>query len=175
MAKINNWSQLLVRCQHISPNLKTCSPNPVSYITVQFILVTQSCLTLCNPMDCSTPGFPVHHQLPELTQTHAHWVCDTMQPVSYLYYRLAWSEEAMTISRWVVNYVPRELEAPEGSSSVQEEAVNLFQKGTVTELRVGLEDPLPSSSMQLLAEGFRALYVGLSIMLPVATHQDSPE
>ena len=35
---------------------------------------------LCNPMDCSTPGFPVHHQLPELTQTHVHWVSDAIQP-----------------------------------------------------------------------------------------------
>ena len=34
--------------------------------------VTQSCLTLCNPMNCSTPGLPVHHQLPEFTQTHVH-------------------------------------------------------------------------------------------------------
>ena len=34
--------------------------------------VTQACPTLCDPMDCSTPGFPVHHQLPELTQTHVH-------------------------------------------------------------------------------------------------------
>ena len=40
----------------------------------QFSLVTQSCPTLCDPMGCSTPGFPVHHQLPELTQTHVHWV-----------------------------------------------------------------------------------------------------
>ena len=42
--------------------------------------VTQSCLTLCNPMDCSTPGFSVHHQLPELAQTHFHGVSDAMQP-----------------------------------------------------------------------------------------------
>ena len=35
---------------------------------------------LCDPMDCSTPGFPVHHQLPEFTQTHAHWVSDAIQP-----------------------------------------------------------------------------------------------
>ena len=42
--------------------------------------VTQSCLTLCNPMDCSTPGFPLHHQLPELTQTHVHRVSDALQP-----------------------------------------------------------------------------------------------
>ena len=38
----------------------------------QFSSITQSCLTLCNPMDCSTPGFPVHHQLPELAQTRVH-------------------------------------------------------------------------------------------------------
>ena len=42
--------------------------------------VTQSCLTLCDPMDCSTPGLPVHHQLPESTQTHVHWVGDAIQP-----------------------------------------------------------------------------------------------
>ena len=39
---------------------------------VQFSSATQSCLTLCNPMNCSTPGHPVHHQLPESTQTHVH-------------------------------------------------------------------------------------------------------
>ena len=40
----------------------------------------QSCPTLCNPMNCSTPGLPVYHQLPEFTQTHAHWVGDAIQP-----------------------------------------------------------------------------------------------
>ena len=40
----------------------------------KFSSVSQSCLTLCNPMDCSTPGLPIHHQLPESTQTHVHWV-----------------------------------------------------------------------------------------------------
>ena len=50
------------------------------YVSVCFSSVTQSCLTLCDPMDCSTPGFPVHHQLPELTQTHVHWVSDAIQP-----------------------------------------------------------------------------------------------
>ena len=48
--------------------------------SVQFSLVTQSCLTLCNPMNCSTPGLPVHHQLPEFTQTHFHRVSDAIQP-----------------------------------------------------------------------------------------------
>ena len=46
----------------------------------QFSLVTQSCPTLCNPMDGSVPSFPVHHQLLELTQTHVHWVSDSIQP-----------------------------------------------------------------------------------------------
>ena len=48
--------------------------------SVQFGSVAQSCLTLCNPMGCSMPGFPVHHQLPELTQTHVHWVGGAIQP-----------------------------------------------------------------------------------------------
>ena len=46
----------------------------------QFSSVTQSCLTLCDPMNRSTPGLPVHHQLPEFTQTHAHPVVDAIQP-----------------------------------------------------------------------------------------------
>ena len=45
----------------------------------QFGSVAQLCLTLADPMDCSTPGFPVHHQLPELTQTHVHRVSDAIQ------------------------------------------------------------------------------------------------
>ena len=49
-------------------------------ISVQFSSVTQLCLTLCNPMDCSTPGFHDHHQLPELAQTHVHWVGDMILP-----------------------------------------------------------------------------------------------
>ena len=47
---------------------------------LQFSSVAQSCPTLCNPMNCSTPGLPVHHQLPEFTQTHVHWVGDAIQP-----------------------------------------------------------------------------------------------
>ena len=52
----------------------------MSNLSVQFSSVAQSFLTLCNPMDCSTPGLPVHHQLPELTETHVHWVGDAIQP-----------------------------------------------------------------------------------------------
>ena len=47
---------------------------------VQFSSVTQSCPTLCDPMNRSTPGLPVHHQLPEFTQTHVHRVSDAIQP-----------------------------------------------------------------------------------------------
>ena len=49
-------------------------------VNVQFSSVTQSCPILCNPIDCSMPGLPVHHQLPEFTQTHVHWVGDAIQP-----------------------------------------------------------------------------------------------
>ena len=51
-----------------------------SISSVQFSSVAQSCLTLWDPVDCSMPGFPVHHQLPEPTQTHVHWVGDAIQP-----------------------------------------------------------------------------------------------
>ena len=47
-------------------------------------LVAQSCPTLCDPMDCSMPGFPVLHHLPELAQTHVHWVSDAIQPFHIL-------------------------------------------------------------------------------------------
>ena len=50
------------------------------WYSVQFSSVTQSCTTLCDPMDCSTPGLPIHHQLPEFTQTHVHWVGDATKP-----------------------------------------------------------------------------------------------
>ena len=50
------------------------------FSSVQFSSVTQSCPTLCYPMNRSRPGLPVHHQLPEFTQTHVHRVCDAIQP-----------------------------------------------------------------------------------------------
>ena len=65
--------------RRLNSNLKSAS----SYYVrpdVQFSSVTQLCPALCNPMDCSTPDLPVYHQLPELTQTHVHWVGDAIQP-----------------------------------------------------------------------------------------------
>ena len=60
------------------PNLFTDKPFFPS--SVQFSSVAQSCPTLCDPMNRSTPGLPVHHQLPEFTQTHIHRVSDAIQP-----------------------------------------------------------------------------------------------
>ena len=51
----------------------------VWYFQIQFSSVAQSCLTLCDPMDCSVPGVPIHHQLPDLAQTHVHRVGDDIQ------------------------------------------------------------------------------------------------
>ena len=55
-------------------------PKSQFFTSVQFSAVTQSCLTLCDPMDCNTPDFTVNDQLPEFTQTHVHWVGDAIQP-----------------------------------------------------------------------------------------------
>ena len=70
----NLWSKF---CEHHCFNY-------IVYIMVSLQIfccsVAQSCLTLCNLMDCSTPGFPVHYQLSELAQTHVHWVSDAIQP-----------------------------------------------------------------------------------------------
>ena len=65
---INTWTK---------PNVYTFSFVNVS---VQFNSVAQFCLNLCDSMDCSTPGFPVHHQLSQLTQTHVHCFGDAIQP-----------------------------------------------------------------------------------------------
>ena len=63
--------------------------------SAQFSSVAQSCLTLCDPMTCSTPGLPVHHQLLEFTQTHVHWVGDAVQPS----YPLSPSPPAFNVSQ----------------------------------------------------------------------------
>ena len=60
--------------QKKKPLFNTSAPS------VQFSSVAQSCPTLCDPMNCSTPGLPVYHQLSEFTQTHVHWVGDAIQP-----------------------------------------------------------------------------------------------
>ena len=66
------------------------------WLVLQFSSVAQSCPTLCNPMNRSTPGLPVHHQLPESTQTHIHWVGDAIQPSHPL---LSLSPPALNLSQ----------------------------------------------------------------------------
>ena len=77
--KVTGFSWSSVRRRFLHENLFN---NLISniLITYQFSSVAQSCLTLCDPMNWSTPGLHVHHQLPELTQTHVHWVGDAIQP-----------------------------------------------------------------------------------------------
>ena len=85
------------------------------YSSVQLSSVAQSCLTLCDPMNCSMPGLPVHHQLLKLAQTHAHRVGDAIQPSHPL---LSPSPPAFNLSQhqglfqWVrsLHHVAKELE-----------------------------------------------------------------
>ena len=52
----------------------------IIFLPISVSSVAQSCLTLCDPMNCSMPGLPIHHQLPDFTQTHIHRVSDAIQP-----------------------------------------------------------------------------------------------
>ena len=80
-----NDGQILYQLSYEGSPYKThlgcfLSASPVPHSSVQFSSVAQLCLTLCNPMDCSTSGFLVHHQLLEFTQTHVQWITDAIQP-----------------------------------------------------------------------------------------------
>ena len=59
---------------------RKCLPTTIAWLSVQFSSVAQSCPTLCDLMNRSTPGLPVHHHLPEFTHTHVHWISDATQP-----------------------------------------------------------------------------------------------
>ena len=85
LRKEQGWSGTLQKhCTflfHLVPQLFQAPDGLLKLLlTPQFSSVAQSCLTLCDPMDCSTPGFLVHHHLPEFTQSHVHWVGDDIQP-----------------------------------------------------------------------------------------------
>ena len=67
--------------KHIDPDFLLMEKQGYKdFDSIQFSSVAQSCPTLCDPMDHSMPGLPVHHQLQEFTQTHVHWVGDVIQP-----------------------------------------------------------------------------------------------
>ena len=72
---LNHWSLYIELILQRGPSLSLRWG-----ISVQFSTVAQLCPTLCNPMDCSMPGFPVRHQLPEFAQTHVHWVGEVIEP-----------------------------------------------------------------------------------------------
>ena len=79
------WLLLLERDQALSLWSKNIDSKTLDCqrINPQFCSVSQLCPTLCDPMNHSTPGLPVHHQLPEFTQTHIHRVSDAIQPREY--------------------------------------------------------------------------------------------
>ena len=86
---LNSWKAHSVDCSH---EIKKCLLLERRVMTnlIQFSSVAQSCPTLCNPMNHSTPGLPVHHQLPEFTQTHIHRVSDAIQPVMPSSHLILW-------------------------------------------------------------------------------------
>ena len=74
-----HFPKVILMIYMLTSNLRVI-PHACNYISsVQFSSVAQSCPTLCDPMNCSAPGLPVHQQLPEFTQTHVHRVSDDIQ------------------------------------------------------------------------------------------------
>ena len=83
----SRWDESFFAGVNIFQSLSFTDPPPCphqelseQFSSVQFSSIAQSCPTLCNPMNCSTPGLLVHYQLPESTQTHVHCVSDAIQP-----------------------------------------------------------------------------------------------
>ena len=72
--------QMLYHFFHTLSKPSLCSFQVYSIVIQLFSSVAQSCLTLCDPMNCRTPGLPLHHQLPDFTQIHVHRVGDAIQP-----------------------------------------------------------------------------------------------
>ena len=106
-------------------------------VSVQFSSVTQSCLTLCNPMNHSTPGLPVHHQLPEFTQTQDHRVSDAIQPshpMSSSSPPAPNTSQPQSLFQWVnsLHEVAKELEfQPQHHSFQRNPRADLLQNGLV--------------------------------------------
>ena len=73
-----SWTWVITQTNY--ENFVTSKNYLLRFSSFHYSSVAQSCQTLCDPMNCSTPGLPVHHQLPEFTLTHVHWVGDAIQP-----------------------------------------------------------------------------------------------
>ena len=80
MCFFNTKVIVFLHASHEKAELKKFKSYKAICINTQFTSVTESCPALCDSMDSSSPGFPVHHQLLELTQTHVHQVGDAIQP-----------------------------------------------------------------------------------------------
>ena len=84
--QIANICQIIKKAREFQKNIYSCFIDYVkAFDCVQFSSVTKSCPTLCDPMNLSTPGLPVHHQILEFTQTHVHQVGDAIQPHNKLW------------------------------------------------------------------------------------------
>ena len=90
---------------------------------IQFSSVAQVCLNLCNPVNCSMPGLPVHHQLPKFTPTHVHWVGDAIQPSHPL---SSPSSPAFNLSRHHSLFLMNQLYASGGQSIAASASVLLM-------------------------------------------------
>ena len=77
---VNQKKEQMLEFTYLHDVFKIYLQYPFPSTSVQFSSLAQSCPALCDPMNCSTPGLPVHHQFSELTQTHDHWVGDAIHP-----------------------------------------------------------------------------------------------
>ena len=80
LLRVPHWPLKVTMQLQVGLGSRLCFPTQPSELIYQFSSLSQARPTLCNPMDCSTSGFPVYHQLSELTQTHVHPVSDAIQP-----------------------------------------------------------------------------------------------
>ena len=112
---------------------------------VQYSSVAQSCPTLCDPMDCSTSGPPVHHQLPESAQAHVHWVTDAIQqphpllPPSFPAFNLS---QHQGLFKWVSSLNQM---AKDWSFSFSISPSNVYSE--LISFRIDCFDPLPSKEL----------------------------
>ena len=115
--------------------------------------VAQLCLTLCDPMNCSTPGFPVHHELLELAQIHVHWVSDAIQPSHPL------SPPLLLLSIFLsIKVFSNKLALPSGGQSIGASA-----SASVLPMNIYDWFPLGLSDLLLLSKGFSRVTSNITV------------